>query len=200
MNMKKRPHRIALMSAVAGFAAIAAAAVAPDAAIQPESRVWVEGGSTVRGYTCEAPAVGGSVTSDVASFDVGALAGAVRGAEIVVDASALDCGNGTMNSHMRNALKASDHPAIRFRLDTYTAQADGAGTRVQMQGALVIAGSEQPVTIDGVATPAADGGVRVAGSHAIRMTDYGVKPPSLMLGTMKVHDNVTLNFDVVLKP
>ena len=32
------------------------------------------------------------------------------------------------------------------------------------------------------------------------MTDYGVKPPSLMMGTMKVHDPVKLNFDVILKP
>ena len=198
--MKKNPRQITLMGAVIGIAVVTAAALTPDAVIQPESRVWIEGGSTVRGYTCEAPAVNGSVTSEVAAFDVAALAGAVRTAEIVVDASALDCGNGTMNSHMRKALKATDHAGIRFRLDEYTVQAAGAESLVRMQGALVIAGSEQPVTIDGVATPAADGGVRVAGSHGIRMTDYGVTPPSLMLGTMKVHDAVTLNFDVVLKP
>jgi hypothetical protein len=30
------------------------------------------------------------------------------------------------------------------------------------------------------------------------MTEYGVKPPSLMLGTMKVGDPVTVSFDLVL--
>lgn len=31
------------------------------------------------------------------------------------------------------------------------------------------------------------------------MTEFGVKPPRLMLGTLKVHDNVTVFFDVVFK-
>ena len=198
--MKKGPRQLGVISAVLGLAAIAAAAVAPDATIQPDSRVWIDGGSTVRGYTCEAATVNGSVNSKAAAFDVANLAGAVTGAEIVIDANALDCGNGTMNGHMRKALKTGDHGSIRFQLDDYAVQAAGGETRVAMEGTLEIAGSRQPVAIEGVATPAADGGVRVAGSHGILMSDYGVKPPSLMLGTMKVHDAVTLNFDVVLKP
>jgi hypothetical protein len=32
------------------------------------------------------------------------------------------------------------------------------------------------------------------------MTDFGVRPPTLMMGTMKVHDPVTVHFDVLLKP
>ncbi len=31
------------------------------------------------------------------------------------------------------------------------------------------------------------------------MKDYGVKPPSLMLGTMKVAEKVTVHFDLLLK-
>lgn len=196
----KGPRQLGIIGAVLGLAAIAAAAAAPDATIQPDSRVWIEGGSTVRGYTCEAAAVRGSVNSAAAAFDVANLAGAVNAAEIVIDANALDCGNGTMNSHMRKALKTGEHASIRFQLNDYSVQAAGGETRVAMAGTLEIAGSQQPVAIEGVATPAPDGAVRVAGSHGILMTDYGVKPPTLMLGTMKVHDAVTLNFDVVLKP
>jgi hypothetical protein len=31
------------------------------------------------------------------------------------------------------------------------------------------------------------------------MTEFGLKPPTLMLGTMKVDERVTVGFDVVLK-
>jgi hypothetical protein len=31
------------------------------------------------------------------------------------------------------------------------------------------------------------------------MKDFGLKPPSLMMGTMKVDELVTVNFDVVLR-
>jgi hypothetical protein len=32
------------------------------------------------------------------------------------------------------------------------------------------------------------------------MTEWGVRPPSLMLGAMKVAPAATIGFDVVLKP
>lgn len=199
-EMTKGARKLGILGAVLGLAAVTAAATAPDATIQPASRVWIEGGSTVRGYTCEAAAVNGSVDSEAAAFDVAALEGVVRGAEIVIDAQALDCGNGTMNSHMRKALKVDDHGSIRFELNDYAVRAEGGAARVTMDGTLEIAGSRKAVRIEGVATPEPNGAVRVAGSHGILMTDYGVKPPTLMLGTMKVHDAVTLNFDVVLLP
>jgi hypothetical protein len=31
------------------------------------------------------------------------------------------------------------------------------------------------------------------------MTEYGLKPPSLMMGTMKVKDAVQVHFDLLLK-
>ena len=38
-----------------------------------------------------------------------------------------DCRNGTMNSHMLKALKATDHPQITFRMDSYDLAPAGAG-------------------------------------------------------------------------
>jgi hypothetical protein len=40
--------------------------------------------------------------------------------------------------------------------------------------------------------------LRVKGSKQLRMTEYGVKPPSLMLGAMKVGDQVTVGYDIIL--
>ena len=31
------------------------------------------------------------------------------------------------------------------------------------------------------------------------MSEFGVRAPTLMMGTLKVHDRVVVNFDVVLK-
>ncbi len=30
------------------------------------------------------------------------------------------------------------------------------------------------------------------------MTEFGVKPPTLMLGTMKVHDKVVVRYEILL--
>jgi hypothetical protein len=33
----------------------------------------------------------------------------------------------------------------------------------------------------------------------VKMTEYGLKPPTLMLGTMKVDELVKVNFNLLLK-
>jgi polyisoprenoid-binding protein YceI len=189
-----------MVIALLGMAAVTTASITPRYAFLPGSRVWVEGTSSVRGFTCEAAEVKGAVDASGTALNVAQLDGAVRSVEMVIDVAQLDCKNGTMNGHMKKALKATEHPSIHFRLDDYRVVASGAETQVKMNGILEIAGQERPITIDGVVTPADNGAVRVKGSKSFAMTDFGVKPPSLMMGTMKVHPNVTVSFDVVVEP
>lgn len=156
------------------------------------SRVWVQGTSTVRGYRCESTQVTG--TADAASTELAQI-GAARG-EITIPLSTLDCRNGTMNGHMRTALKAAQNPTIRFRATSVRATPAGALT---MAGQLTIAGQTREVTVNG--TAAREGAnLRVRGTHNLSMTDYGVQPPRLMAGTMRVNAPVTIGFDLVLRP
>jgi polyisoprenoid-binding protein YceI len=70
---------------------------------------------------------------------------------------------------------------------------------VKLKGNLTIAGQEKPVTIDASLALDAGGALRVKGSKEILMSEFGVRPPTLMMGTLKVRDRVVVNFDVVLK-
>jgi polyisoprenoid-binding protein YceI len=176
-------------------------AVAPIR-FQPESKLWVEGTSTVRDYTCRATSLEGSVTPTGAdaSLAMGELEKAVRTVDVSLPVQGLECGNGTMNGHLRNALKAQQNPTIRFRLSHYELAAAGqtAGTAT-LQGTLAIAGQEKPVSIEASVSSEGDGAVRVKGSKEILMSEYGVRPPTLMMGTLKVRDRVVVHFDVLLK-
>ncbi len=186
-------------------AAVAAAKAARAATmrIQPSSKVWVEGNSTVRRYKCDAARVTGSVATDPASSStaIADLQKAVRGAELSIPVAELACGDNTMDAHMRKALKAESHPAIRFQLTSHEVLPQGAdkGT-IKLTGRLNIAGKENVITMSADATQEANGALRVKGSKELKMTDFGVKPPSLMLGTLKVHDPVTVHFNVLLRP
>jgi polyisoprenoid-binding protein YceI len=119
----------------------------------------------------------------------------VRRAEVTIPVQALDCANGTMNGHLRKALRAAESPTIRFRLNDVSEKGTGA---VRMSGTLSIAGRENPVAIDATVARDAQGRLRVKGSKQLRMTEFGVTPPTLMMGTMKVHDPVVVGFDVLL--
>jgi polyisoprenoid-binding protein YceI len=192
--MSKAKRSMKAAGLVLGCLVVAGAAGLGAQPLDPGSRVWVEGTSTVRGYTCEATALDSDVrlATDARTVPLQQL---VQGAVVAVAVDALDCANGTMNGHMRKALKSKEHPRITFTLETYTMD----GATAVLEGALELAGRTNPVRIQATVAEAEDGLVRVSAEHEIRMTEWGVKPPSLMLGTMKVHDPVTIHFDVKLQ-
>jgi polyisoprenoid-binding protein YceI len=177
---------------------LAAASVAGSLRFDTGSRVWVEGTSSTRGYRCEAPSVTGAAQAP--SVRLSELAAGTHRGEVTIAVANLDCRNGTMNGHMRRALKADEHASIRFRATSVqvTPAAEGPAA-VRMRGQLSIAGQERAVTVDGTGVEEA-GGLRVSGSTRLDMTEYGVQPPRLMAGTMRVHAPVTVGFDIHLKP
>jgi polyisoprenoid-binding protein YceI len=169
--------------------------------LAPTSTLTFDGTSTVKSWSCAAPTM--TATIDATSREAGGavLAGekAVRTVSLSIPVAALDCTNGTMNGHMWKALEKEAHPTIEFTLSGYAlAGAPGARTG-ELSGTLRIKGTSQPVTLPVRFSDAGGGMLRVQGSHVLRMTDYGVKPPTLMLGTMKVGPSVTVSFDLVLK-
>lgn len=178
------------LAGIIALPALLAAASAVPLSFQPGSRVWVSGTSTVRSWRCESTQVSGTAQAEGTQLSQVAQS---RG-EISIPLSSLDCRNGTMNGHMRTALKASENPTIRFRATSVAVTPDGA---TRMTGPLTIAGQTREVTINGTAAPQ-NGKLRVTGSKQINMTEYGVTPPRLMAGTMRVNPAVTIGFDVVL--
>jgi hypothetical protein len=170
--------------------------------VAPESRLWVEGTSSVRSFKCTAKQI--DATVDAASTDAATavLAGtkAVRSVELQVPAAKLDCGNGTMNGHMLKALKADRAPTIVFQLSSYELAPEGATSKVRMSGTLNLGGTERPIQLDANAAAGPNNSLKVTGSAPIRLSEYGLKAPSLMMGTMKVGDQVTVRYDLTLRP
>jgi polyisoprenoid-binding protein YceI len=182
-------------------AAVAWTTVSNRLAMQPQSRLWINGSSTMRSFECKAASFDANVESTGPGAVSAVLAGekAVRGVEFKVPANRLDCGNGTMNEHMLKALKAKDHPEIVFRLASYETAKAAQGVEGSVTGTLTIGGVAKTITMSGTATEPEPGTLRVKGSHEIRMKEYGLKPPTLMLGTLKVDERVKVSFDLLLK-
>jgi polyisoprenoid-binding protein YceI len=123
----------------------------------------------------------------------------VSAVEIRVDTERLDCKNGTMNEHMLKALKAKTNPTIVFKLASYDLAKQAEAVRVTLNGTLSMGGVEKPISLTANATEGSSGMLHVVGMHELRMTEWGLKPPTLMLGTMKVDERVKIGFDLLLK-
>ena len=162
--------------------------------------MWISGSSTVRSFECSATAFDANVESTPGATTA-VLAGekAVTAVEIRVSTERLDCKNGTMNEHMLKALKAKANPTIVFKLASYDLAKQADVVRVTLNGTLAMGGVEKPISMTVNASEGASGMLHVVGTHELRMTEWGLKPPTLMLGTMKVDERVKVGFDLLLK-
>ena len=192
--------RLALAALILAPALVAWAA-SHSLTLKPESRLWVSGTSTVRSFQCKAATLETTVEAETTGAIAAVLAGqkAVRTVQVKVPAAKLDCGNGTMNAHMMKAIKGAGNPTIEFRVASYDVSTNADGIAGRLSGSLTLGGVTKPITVAAAGRREADGSLRVTGTHELKMTEYGLKPPTLMMGTMKVGDAVTVHFDLVLE-
>src|SRR5215216_3879775 len=140
--MKAIVKTIIAAGAVAGIFAVSAFTVAPrNLSLGKGSRLWLEGTSTVRSYKCEATKVNVTVIGEPTA----APAEVVNSASLTVPVAQLECGNKTMNEHMRKALKATQFQEISWTMSSYEVQ----GSTVVVAGKLTIAGRENPIELKG---------------------------------------------------
>lgn len=173
----------------------------PLSVVQPQSKLWVEGTSTVRSFQCTVPDFALSVNADGGSAVTAVLAGekAVRTVELTLPASKIECGNGTMNEHMRKALKVDASPTIRFTLADYDVSKASEGVQGTLRGSLAMGGAEKPVSVTATGVEGSNGTLRVTGSAEVALSNFALKAPKLMFGRIKVGDKVRVRFDVLLK-
>ena len=198
MSFNRIPLAIALVTLPALVAATWSTAALD---LQPESKLWVAGTSTVRSFQCQAGAFEAKIASSSADAVASVLAGekAVSSVEVSVPAEKLDCRNGTMNEHMRKAIKAKEFPTIVFRASSYDLARTTDSVGVTLNGSLTLGGVEKPIVVKAQAKPGANGTLIVSGTREVRMTEFGLQPPKLMLGTLKVDERIKVGFDVILK-
>lgn len=193
--MKMRSLPLAILAAL--LAARAAYAQAPQPGA--ETRVWVTGSSNLRRFTCRATQVGGGESlPDASAATAPATDSAGARVSLWIPVAGLDCGIGLMNRHLRHALHADRHPAIQFTLAEYELVPGVGGWVVRMHGDLSIAGVQRRITVDGAVAEDGAGITHIRGTHEVRVTDYGVRPPRRFAGLLHVREQVTVHFDVAL--
>ena len=165
-----------------------------------ESKLWVGGTSSVRGWECKATVFTANIES-APNATATVLAGekAVGNVDLTIPVEKMECGNGQMNGHMRKALKMDEHPQIAFRMTSYELARSQDALVATIDGTLTLGGTEKPVQLVSMATSTPEGALRVSGTYSFKMTDFGLKPPTLMFGRIKVHELVKVGFDIVLK-
>jgi polyisoprenoid-binding protein YceI len=105
----------------------------------------------------------------------------------------------TMDNRAYDALKADKNPNINFKLLTAAStNSDANKSQFKVTGELTIAGVTNQISMTANSTKNADGTVIITGQQKIKLTQFGIKPPSFMFGALKVTDDITIDYIVRL--
>jgi polyisoprenoid-binding protein YceI len=101
-----------------------------------------------------------------------------------------------MNNNTYKALKADKNPEIIFTLTTPVSsiKVGSANTPISAKGTLTIAGVTRPIDMNVKVSIQDHTVLSFEGSQTIKMTDYGISPPTALFGTLKTGDEITINF------
>jgi polyisoprenoid-binding protein YceI len=119
---------------------------------------------------------------------------------IKIEVKSLKSGNGIMDGKTYDAFDYKKNPYVVFQLtDASQTKLTDNDAEITLTGNLSFAGATRKISIKATGKITKSGDFQFKGSVPLKMTDYKMKPPTAMLGTMKTGDAVTVKFDVTFK-
>ncbi len=154
--------------------------------INPEkSRVEIQGTSSLHDWE-----------SKVESFSIAGNIGSDQIIDLVAsfNAASIKSGKSIMDGKTQEALKAEKFPNIIFKsssLKIVNGKVEGSGT-------LTIAGKSKPFEFNASSKQVTSGDMLVTGRSKIKMSDFGIEPPTAMFGTLTTGDEVTVVYEILI--
>jgi len=189
---------------LSGFGALSASA--QSYTVSPNSQLQIEGTSSLNSFTCIASEIEGSGSMNTSSRGADVNAEDVT---LVIPISRLDCQNRRMNSDLKDALKEDTYPDIQFVLtsvkplhsaDTPAVNTSASVVRfhlIEATGQLSLAGVTKTVSLAVEGYTDSSGKIHGLGSVPFLMTDFGVTPPTALLGLVKARNEITIRFHLI---
>jgi polyisoprenoid-binding protein YceI len=156
-------------------------------------KLTVDGTSTLHDWTSEATEV--SMTGQFTVSD-GKLA-EVKDVQVTVKVAGIKSTKGKiMDNKTWEAFNYEKYPSIVFKLNTLTV----SGTSLKATGSLSMAGASKTIELTVQSKVLANGDIQLKGAHKMNMRDYKMDTPTAMIGAIKVGEEVTVKFDVLVTP
>jgi polyisoprenoid-binding protein YceI len=182
-----------LMLIISTIFSISNTAKAQNAIIIPQSAsINVHGTSNVHDWDMKPTKITGELGLN-ASKQIYAIT-------IKIEVSSLKSGNGIMDGKTYDAFDSKKNPYIVFQLtEVSQAKLTDTDTEVTLTGNLTMAGATRKISFKTIGKITKTGDYQLKGSVPLKITDFKMKPPTAMFGTMKTGDAVTVKFDVSFK-
>ncbi len=165
------------------------------------SELYLEGNTNVTPFTCLASRINLPLRLEVTPVNAPDHTYPLK-ATFRIPVYELDCGKSAINQDMQEALNADAFPYIEMRpleaslLDASTALNSGSWVPLRVKVQMTVAGQCKNQLLDLKARQLCSGEYRLVGSFPLKMTAFGVDPPSVLMGLIQVEDQINIHFDL----
>ncbi len=105
-----------------------------------------------------------------------------------------------MDKKTYGALQSDEHPNISYSLSNCAVTRQGDALVANTKGRLTIAGTTRTIPIEILINQLPNGQLVATGDYSLTMSDYGIDPPTALLGTLTTGDEVGLHFKLIFSP
>ena len=157
--------------------------------IDPKSfNMTINGTTNVHDFTTKVTQVNGEIVLNGPKQ--------VQSLIVSIPVKSIKSGEKLMDTKTYEAFKADKYPLINFKLFEVSAlEISGEKIVVTLSGNLTMAGVTRKIQIKSTGVNSKTGTYDFKGSVSLKMTDFDMKPPTAMMGLMKVGDVITLKYD-----
>jgi len=104
-----------------------------------------------------------------------------------------------MDNKTYEAFDSDKNPYIIYTFNSADIKIDALqNATASTEGKLSMAGITKAINLTGKGKMLANGDLQLTVSRKLKMTDFKMEPPRAVLGTIKVGDEITVKFDIVL--
>ena len=161
------------------------------------SFVRIEGTSSLHDWKMEGTIINGSITAPpIEQWTTSATPSSE--VSVAIPVTSIKSEHAKMDKLMAEALKSGANPTIRYELTNAVLAQPGETFVLDTRGKLTIAGVRRDVAMKIAGARGSGGAYTLTGQVPIRMSDYGIKPPTAMLGMLKTDPKVIVTFETVL--
>lgn len=123
----------------------------------------------------------------------------LQNAELRIPVSGIQSEHGKiMDNKTYEAFNSEKNPYIIFKMKAFTQKVVGTDILMAVEGDLTMNGFTNLIMLSVTGKTLPGGDIQFTGSRSLKMTDYKMKPPTAMMGTIKVGDEVTVKFDLTI--
>ncbi|WP_423128367.1 YceI family protein [Gaoshiqia sp. Z1-71] len=149
------------------------------------SSMLVKGTSTIHDWEMKVEDFNGGFT-----LAENQVLSSLNSGNLVISVKSIKSDQNLMNKKTYEALKEEEHPQIKVKI----IQVDHSQNKAQLE--LTIAGKTQKLNEDFQLVKHENGTLQIKGILEIKMSDYGIKPPVALMGTIKTNDEVKIAYDL----